>query len=230
MTVFVLAHSAYSGAWEFDFLRKELEERGEAGIAADLPIDDPDAGLDDYVDILVEAAAGCDDVVAVGHSMGGLVAPSVAERTGARKMIFVASPIPLPGQSLADRRAAEPEMMLPTLAGHIRDNEDGTRSVDPAAAMDAMFHDCPPEISQWAVSRLRPQSGRSGSDPVRFSALPPCPAEYVLCRQDRMVSPEWARARVPELIGATPIEIDGGHFPMLSRPAALAEILCNLAT
>ena len=44
MTTFVLVHGGYHGGWCWELLIAELEARGHATIAPDLPCDDPDAG------------------------------------------------------------------------------------------------------------------------------------------------------------------------------------------
>ena len=45
----------------------------------DLPAEDPDAGIDVYADVCVEAFDGLpDDIVIVGHSTGGLTLPVLA--------------------------------------------------------------------------------------------------------------------------------------------------------
>ena len=232
MTTFALIHGAYAGAWCFDLLAAELDARGMSSVAVDLPIEDPAAGLTEYADTVVEALGRDrnDDVVVVGHSMGGLVGPLVADRIDPAGLVFLSSPIPKPGKSLGERRQEEPSMMLDTLAGEVVEHEDGTRSVTVKGAMNAMFHDCAPEVADWATGKLRRQSRRSGIDRFSLDELPACRTGYIFCQQDRMISPEWAIERVPELLGITPGQLPGGHFPMLSRPAACAETLADWAS
>ena len=45
MTTFALVHGAWHGAWCWDRLIPELENRGHSVIAMDLPSDDPAATL-----------------------------------------------------------------------------------------------------------------------------------------------------------------------------------------
>ena len=58
---------------------------------------------------------------------------------------------------------------------------------------------------------------------------------YILCTEDRLVSPEWARRAAQAKLGVSALELPGGHSPFLSRPAELTEALpaaligCRLA-
>jgi pimeloyl-ACP methyl ester carboxylesterase len=56
------------------------------------------------------------------------------------------------------------------------------------------------------------------------------PCSYILCRDDRTATPSWARRAARERLGVEPIEVPGGHCPMLSHPRELAEALERCAT
>ncbi|HYT12045.1 MAG TPA: alpha/beta fold hydrolase, partial [Candidatus Nitrosopolaris sp.] len=76
---FVLVHGAYHGAWCWDELRTELERGGHSSTAVELPIEDPDAGAERYVDEVLQAVPRqADAVVMVGHSLAGLTIPIAA--------------------------------------------------------------------------------------------------------------------------------------------------------
>nr|GID81250.1 hypothetical protein Ade03nite_01740 [Actinoplanes derwentensis] len=47
----------------------------------------------------------------------------------------------------------------------------------------------------------------------------------LICRDDRLFPPAYLRRVVRERLGVTPVEIDGGHTPALSRPRTLAHCL-----
>jgi hypothetical protein len=51
----------------------------------------------------------------------------------------------------------------------------------------------------------------------------------VLCRDDHATNPAWQRTAATERLGVDPVELDGGHSPMLSRPAELSDVLDGLA-
>lgn len=67
---FVLVPGAGGQAWYWHRVVEELEMRGHAAVAVDLPAADDTAGLDDYADTIADAAVGRDGVVLVAQSMG----------------------------------------------------------------------------------------------------------------------------------------------------------------
>lgn len=79
-----------------------------------------------------------------------------------------------------------------------------------------------------AVAGLRRQDWTVLTEPSPLAAWPPVPTEAVVCREDRIVDPAIFR-RSAEAVGARIVEIDGGHFPMLTRPGELARILARAA-
>jgi pimeloyl-ACP methyl ester carboxylesterase len=63
------------------------------------------------------------------------------------------------------------------------------------------------------------------AEPLPIDSWPDVPTRYVLCRDDRFFPAQWTRDMVAGRLGLTPLEIDGGHCPFLSRPAELAALL-----
>ena len=73
------------------------------------------------------------------------------------------------------------------------------------------------------------QAAAPRREPCPLSAWPPGERAYILCREDRAISPAWSRRAARERLGVEPIELDGSHSPFISRPAALAAVLDRLA-
>ncbi|MBA2464846.1 MAG: alpha/beta fold hydrolase, partial [Nocardioidaceae bacterium] len=65
----MLVPGAGGDAWYWSRVVPELTRRGHHAIAVELPAQDDTAGLEAYVDVVVAAAAGVDDVVLVAQSM-----------------------------------------------------------------------------------------------------------------------------------------------------------------
>jgi pimeloyl-ACP methyl ester carboxylesterase len=55
------------------------------------------------------------------------------------------------------------------------------------------------------------------------------PSSYIVCADDRTVRPGWCRRDARDRLGVEAIELPGGHCPHISRPAALADVLSDLA-
>lgn len=231
MTTFALVHGAWHGGWAFDAVSAELEARGHQAVAPDLPCDDPAADASRYAEVVcgaLEAASAGDDVVAVGHSLGGLTIPLVAAARPVRHMLWLCALIPTPGRPMSDRWS-EPDLFVPGPADRIARNEDGNSHwPDPADAVAAMYADCDPDLARWAVSMLRPQSPAAGNQTCPLDRWPDAPSTYLLCAEDLMIGPAWSRRAARELLGVTALEWPGSHSPMLARPAELADLLASL--
>ena len=94
---------------------------------------------------------------------------------------------------------------------------------------DVFYHDVPPALEAEATRRERDESSRALSEPWPLDAWPDVPTRYLLCRDDRMFTPEWARRHARERLEIEADEMDGGHYVTLSRPRELAERLAACA-
>ena len=214
MATFAFIHGAGDVGWYWHLVRAELERAGHDSVAPDLPIEEDDSGLSEYADVVVEAIGDRRDVVVVGQSFGGYVAPLVAERIGARSIVLVAGMIPTPGES------AE-EMFANTRWQPERLEDSSTRAV--------FYHDVPADLADEALTNERRQSDTPGSQPWPLPAWPRIATRFVLCRNDRFFPARWLRPLVRERLGIEPDEIGSGHCPALSRPRELAALLYRYA-
>ena len=103
MTTFGLVHGAWHGAWCWELLEPELRSRGHGSVAVDLPSEDPAAGSARYAELIVDALAGQDDVVVVGHSLAGVTIPLVALARPVRHLVYLCGVMRDPGRSMKDR-------------------------------------------------------------------------------------------------------------------------------
>lgn len=218
MATFVLIPGAGSTPWYWHLVEPLLRDLGHDTIAPHLPVDDDGATFDDYADRVVETIgvrADRGDVVLVAQSLGGFTAPLVAARIPVRMIVLVAAMVPAPGESAGEwwgTTGAEQARIDLAIA-------DGRNPDD----MDAMFlHDVPEPVIARSAPHLRNQSGTPFEAPFPLAAWPAVPTRFLLCRDDRFFPADFLRRLVPERLGITPDEMDGGHLPALAHPDVLA--------
>jgi hypothetical protein len=224
---FVLVHGAWHGPWCWDGVVRELEGRGHSAVAVDLPSDDPAAGIERYAEVVSGALGDAGDVVLVGHSLAGLVIPLVAARRPVSRLVYVCALLPAPGRSLRDQ-LADADVFRPGFPATARDDLGRSYWPDAGKAIAALYApDCADVEAERAVARLRPQAAAPSGDRFPLPALPAVPSLYVLCTEDRAVDPAWSRAAARERLGVEAVELPGGHSPMISRPARLADVIAG---
>lgn len=227
MTTVALVHGAFHGAWCFDRLLPELEQRGLRPLAIDLPREDATAGNVRNAEVILEALAPHDDVMLVGHSLAGLTVPLVAAQRPLRRLVYLCSLIPQPGLSGFDWIPAA-GVPLFDWAAYQLDQGDGTALWDVAKGAEMFVNLCTTEDQAWAASRLGRQAWLPSTEPCPLAALPAVPSAYIACAHDQVISPEWQRRAARAQLGVEPVELDADHSPFLSRPAALADVLAAL--
>jgi pimeloyl-ACP methyl ester carboxylesterase len=210
MATFALIHGGGGSAWDWHLVVPELRERGHDPVAMDLPCEDESAGWSDYVDTVVEAIGDRPrPLVVVGHSLGGFTAPLIAERVPVDLLVFVAGMVLAPGELFEDWW---------TNTGYEASGLD-----------DVFFHDVPPELQAEATKHERDENSRALNEPWPLETWPNVPTRYLLCRDDRMFTADWARRHARERLGIEADEMDGGHYISISRPRELAERLDRYA-
>jgi len=200
-----------------------LERCGHDAVAPDLPVDDPRTGYEERVQPALGALEGVrGPVVVVGHSASAGYAALVAARVRASLLVYLCpwrvNPFDPPAGAPAVFREGAP---LPPR------RPDGATVWDREAAVELMYGRLPRETAEKLAARLRPASPPVGDYPLR--GHPDLATSLVYASDDEFFEPAWERFMARELLGVAPIEIRGGHFPMLEDPEGLADLLDRLA-
>lgn len=233
----VLVHGAWHGGWCWAGLQAELDHRGIASLAIDLPGHGTSShdltglhGDVDSVTTTLDHLAVRDDgpMVLVGHSYGGaVITQAAAGRTDVGHLVYVAAFALDPGESVLgalgtfDRREVElSAAMVPT--------EDGTATLlDPATAPGALYGQCTPETIAAAVRRLSPQSMASMVEAVDGAPRDDIASTYVVCTRDRAVHPDHQNLMAQRCTHR--LELDTDHSPFLSAISDMADIIESVA-
>ena len=226
----VLVHGAWHGAWCWSALQAELDQRGIASIAVDLPGHGAStAPLGDLHGDAAAVAAVVDriegDVVLVGHSYGGgVISVAGALSSRVRHLVYLAAyvldaPDSVSRVGLLADVAPEP----PTLLGAAIQRGDGVLTLDPALAVPALYGNCPPSVITASLARVSPQPIASFVQPAGRAAWASVPSTYVVCTDDRAVAPNHQRLMAARCTSV--VELDTDHSPFASMPHATANIL-----
>ncbi|MER5354533.1 alpha/beta hydrolase [Kitasatospora sp. NPDC002551] len=229
MTEFVLVAGAWLGAWAWDDVVPDLRAAGHgvhpltlAGLAERRG--EP-AGQQTHVQDVVDLVAERDlrEVVLVGHSYSGIPVGQAAERIGDRlaHLVLVDAGIPVDGQAFV---GAGP--WGGAVAEAIGAN-DGFWP--PLTAADYAGQGLTDEQTARIVAGSTPHPGETLTQPAALAgSLAALPATYLTCLLDSPEPPPAVAALLRDA-GWHHTTLDTGHWPMFSRPAALAEALLTAA-
>jgi len=182
---------------------------GPDTISVDLPAGDDSAGLAEYADAIVAAAAGATEVTLVAQSMGGFSAPLTVDRLDVRRLVLLNAMVPRPGETFNEWWGAV-----------------GVPTHDPWDEREIFFHDVPPEVTEAVYARGEPaQADKPCGEPWPLAAWPDVPTSAVTGRHDRLFPEELQRSYLRDRLGIEPTVVDGGHLVALSNPDGLAAVL-----
>jgi pimeloyl-ACP methyl ester carboxylesterase len=237
MSTFVLLHGGNHGGWCYKWLSTELRRRGHEAYAPTLTghgervhLQAPDTSMETHVLDVANLIhyEDLEDVVLVGHSMGGVTIPLVAERMKdrIRRVVWLAAVVLADGESIGENYMATSEFLKRALARM----EEGLPP-DKELLMDAFLQDGTPEQRRWVEARLG--GGTTAlitekGDLTRFLQLG-LPTGYVLATRDQSLPPELCRVLAARLPGCRFAEVDADHDLMVTHPDATADALVSMA-
>ena len=228
--VFVHGACVKDGPWWWHRTAELLAERDVASEAPALPscgetgepVGAQGPGLsEDVAAVRAVLTASDQPTVVVAHSYGGIVtAEAAAGVDGVRHVLLVSSYLPEVGQSLSSFGGEQPAPFLDI------DAEGGTFTVRPETLAGTFLQDCDPELQREAMGRTARQSLSVLEQPVRSAAWQHVPSTYLVCAQDRGTPAD--RQREFARRAGTVVELDAGHHPFLSQPAAVRDLILGL--
>lgn len=226
----LLVHGAFCGDWVFWRLTPELDARGIAWVAADLPScrsADARVGPHEdaaYVRALADEVGG--PVVALGKSYGGaVISGALAGHPAVTHLVYVAASMPAAAEPF---HATLGRALTPEFTSGISPLGDGRLVIDAeVGARHAFAHS---DADAWAAWRRHASPFSMGPDPrTTFErvAWTDIPSTYLVCEQDEVLSPstqrEWA-ARATHVV-TRPFD----HSPGVSRPGEIADLVAEIA-
>ena len=218
MAAFCLLHGGWHEPSCWDPLAERLRARGHQALTPDLPLHDPHAGYQERTRPALVALQGASgQAIIVGHSAASGYAALAAEAHPDSLLVHLCprlGPFEPPAGAPPPFRAGIP---FPA------DRADGTSVWDADVAIEVLYARLRPEMAQALARRLRPLAPPADAFPLH--GHPEVATVLIYADEDELFDPEWERLMATEVLGIEPIEIRGGHFPMLEDPDALADVL-----
>jgi pimeloyl-ACP methyl ester carboxylesterase len=233
VSAFVLVHGGGHGGWCWQWTARRLRDQGHdvytptlTGFGERSHLDISKVTFECFVEDVANVIRFEDlhDVVLVGHSMGGVIVPRVAEvlPEHMRRVVWLAAVVTGDGESLID---AVPQS--PWIAAAVRLGPDGTAHTDPELILDANIHDGTPEQKAFVRDRHLPYPPYALVEPGRLSAFLALglPTGYILATDDRTIEPDVAATFADRLPGCRRRDVPGGHDCMITRAPEVAGAL-----
>jgi len=237
MSIFVLIHGAWHGAWCWHKVAPLLQSKGHTIYTPDLPALGVDRtpiqsiSLQSYSDRVCETLmTSSEPVYLVGHSMGGLAITEAAEAMPekVKVLVYLTAFLLQNGQTLLEKAQADPEAeVLPNLEFS---PDQLSAAVKADAINDVFYADCSPSDHALAQSLLVPQAVAPFGTPVlptsgRWGSVP---RVYIECTADRAISISAQRSMQSFSPCDRVFTMQTSHSPFLSSPQILANHLLSL--
>lgn len=225
----VLVH----GAWCWASLQAELDRRGIASIAIDLPGHGasvlPLGGLHHDADHLTATLDHHDlaDAVLVGHSYGGAVITQAATgRDDLAHLVYIAA-FALDDAESVNGALRSLERRNVALANAVQMANNDCTTLDVDAAGEALYGSCPPEVITAVLPRLSPQPVATMTEAIVGSPRTSLQSTYIRCLQDKAVHPDHQAVMAARC--TQQVDVDTDHSPFVSAVAEVADVLEQIA-
>ena len=232
MSDFVLVHGAWHGAWCWRRIVAPLWAAGHRAFAVTLTgsgerahLLAPTISLQTHIaDVAnVIEAEELHDAILVGHSYAGMVITGVADRLAARlrHLVYLDAVVPHPGESWSSSHSDETR----TQRRQVIADTGVIPAPDPAVfGLAGADH-------AWVARHQTPHPGGVYDEPLHFDAarIEALPKTFVDCTAPALATIAVSRVRVRSEPGWRVVEVATGHDAMVSEPAALLDVLLQLA-
>jgi pimeloyl-ACP methyl ester carboxylesterase len=187
-------------------------------------------GVEAGIQTLVESIDGDPETVLVGHSVAGLLLPSMGEALGASSQVYIAALIPQPGRSVFDRLFTGEEIFSRSWA---EGYEGIRRSENPLITHRSflewhLFHDCPPASVEHYWMKTDLPLREIYETTYKATEVSKENRHFIVCSGDRTLRPESQRPTSELLSDASVAEIQTGHCPHIAAPIDLADLILSL--
>lgn len=229
MSAFILVPGAWLGGWCWRYVAADLRAAGHrvtpatlTGLGERAHLASREIDLDTHISDVVGLFEYRDlrNVILVGHSYGGTVITGAAERVPERieRLVYLDASVPRDGES---NDAVIGPVMAAQLRAAAASEGDGWK-VPPAPYVVERLAGHP--LREWVAARLKPHPLRPFAEPVRLSSTTAAALHRAFIQTTRSDLYRGLMARARQA-GWHCQEIGGGHYAMITEPAAVAASL-----
>jgi pimeloyl-ACP methyl ester carboxylesterase len=236
MATYVLVGGAWMGGWCWQRVTPLLREAGHAvypltltGLGEREHLNSPDVNLQTHIQDVVNVFEyeDLEDVILVGHSYSGLVVTGVADRIGGRiaHVVYVAAATPSDGDVMFDHLTEGELAPIQRYA-----EETGKDWLWPMLPeLGTLGTGISSEDEAWMRSKAVPQSLNTIKQPVSLSDenTGGLPRTFIDCTREMPEGMEYTHPAKDDPAWGY-YELPTGHWPMISMPKELAEILLRI--
>lgn len=233
MTTFILLHGMWHGGWCWQKVTPLLRGAGHevytptlTGLGERVHLANPELGLDTHIQDIVNLVKfeELSEVILVGHSFGGSLAPAIAEKIPKRiaHLVNLDGPLPEDGKALKELIGdywdyIQKNAILPGDEWRIQPIPDWTFGVSG------------PDLA-WMHSKLTPHPLKPLTTPLTLTnpAAHAIPRTYISCNEGATAEDIAAEEARFNSLGWQYRHLATGHDAMITMPEGVANILLEL--
>ena len=217
---YICIHGVCHGGWCWEKVEERLVAAGHTVSCPDLPLT---SFADDVQAVRNLLEQSPEPVVLVGHSYGGHVISAAAKGQGQVKHLVYVAALMLAAKEVPLEASAE----YPSDFGeYVRIHDDGYFDFADEDSKRCFYNQCDAKDAEAAVARLRSTALECVSVPSGCEPWETTPSTYLLCSDDRAVSPDQQRVMAQRAQHV--IELDTDHSPFYSALEETCDCLLAL--
>ncbi|WP_242154591.1 alpha/beta fold hydrolase [Sphingomonas sp. BAUL-RG-20F-R05-02] len=218
----VLVHGAWADGSSWAKVIPLLAANGMAVTAVQLPLTSFE---DDVAAVQRALALVAGDVVLVGHSYGGAVIGQAGNDPKVVRLVYVDAFAPDAGESAG---ALFSQFQSAPLGAELRPDAEGFLKLSHTGAYDLFAQDLDEAEKAIVYATQGPVNGAALGGTLSEAAWRTRPTFYLIGDEDHAI-PRAEQERMAERMNATIAHVSSSHVPMLSQPAAVADIILKAA-
>ncbi len=236
MSDFVLVHGAWAGGWSWEKVVPLLGQKGHQVKAPDLPGHGMDktplsgVNLQAYTEKICQVLDEFDDqVILVGHSMGGIVISQAAEERPqkVKKLVYLAAYLLQNGETIMQVFEEDKGSLLganltmPDDKSYVTLNEEGIKEV--------VYPDASDEDKAQIMERIVSQASMPFATPINITEenYGSISRVYIECLNDLVITPTAQKDMYTKMPCERVLSLNASHTPNYGAPEKLVEQLLN---